>query len=143
MVLASSYTCTVHFHWLGLHLFARSNLLPSIGVVERVVEHVFVVQEEGGNHRIDPSGMTKFEIKVRATSKVDAPLPGNHEFIDGDVARLAMGMAMVRAASSPESVVGDGVRNSSGKEIFTRALRPFGGGWGGGGHAVQFCRVSH
>ena len=128
MESASLYTCTVPFHWLGIHLFSHSSLLPSIGAVTRVMDHIFVVRDDDGNRRLDPSGVAKLEVRVRATSKVDIPMPGHYDFVDGDAARLAMGMAMVAASTSPTSVLGGGVGGVIGKELFTRALRPVGKG---------------
>ena len=106
------YTCTVPFHWLGLHAFSHTGLWPSFGNILRVFEQTLV--DPQGN--LDPSGMYNLRVRVRSRSDVEAPLVGEYEFIDGDVARLALALAAVRCRTSSTDAA---VANA-----FTRCLRP-------------------
>ena len=100
------------FHWLGLRNFSHAGLWPSFGAILRVFEQTLV--DPRGN--LDPSGVFNLRVRVRSKSEVEAPAIGEHEFVDGDVGRLALALAAVRSRrSGTDAAVAD---------AFTRCLRP-------------------
>ena len=106
------YTCTVPCHWLGLHDFSHAGLWPSFGNILRVFEQTLM--DPRGN--LDPSGMFNLRVRVRSKSEAGAPAIGEHEFVDGDVGRLALALAAVRSRrSGTDAAVAD---------AFSRCLRP-------------------